>query len=575
MGNFDLDKTEKTDGVSCTIYNLCKELESENKESKGYTCNALLKKFHDKSGSGINDHLKNDLHFDVDRYEDFSKCQFLKLIFRYEYENVAIQGRKKYRLTEILQNPCLSNISSAYDTETLYGESFDALMRELEYKIGKETAEQRKMLLYEKNQRWNNALSNVRKYAYDEKAISPENREQTEFDLNNIKRFLSNEILDKLKEPEDKAPVDGIFLSFYTLLVAHEMVCEDEDRVDSYDSIELYPVAEQDYADVFVKYDEYVLTDDMQNMILDGLIENDHSELINEFRYLIFGSDREVDNEDYSGLRLAKRSKNDFRKWIETHKPLEIDEGNMIASWFVAMVQEILYCKRNRIKIKNGAFGIKEGRRTLTAALKSPESAQAKEIQAWLIRLENRYSADIGSHNFQAVREIEKLFVKIRRKTLDYHFHNWEDLEFVDEALVHMVERIILPRSLAETKLARLADSIGKTINNIKLVHYAGMKQQWDLGRELAYDDTAITRMTREIEMRAKECPLDMCDDGYLYNQFLFEFPIYYGDGTEKRFKTGIVFNRNDLAFILFREIVSGEKASQYKSYGLEKFIIL
>ena len=31
MGNFDLDKTEKLDGVSCTIYNLCKELESENK----------------------------------------------------------------------------------------------------------------------------------------------------------------------------------------------------------------------------------------------------------------------------------------------------------------------------------------------------------------------------------------------------------------------------------------------------------------------------------------------------------------------------------------------------------------
>ena len=80
MGDFDLDKTEKPDGVPCTIYRLCKELESENKESKGYTYNALLKKFHDKSGSGIIDHLKNDLHFDVDKYEDFSKCQFLKLI---------------------------------------------------------------------------------------------------------------------------------------------------------------------------------------------------------------------------------------------------------------------------------------------------------------------------------------------------------------------------------------------------------------------------------------------------------------------------------------------------------------
>ena len=356
MGDFDLDKTEKPDGVPCTIYRLCKELESENKESKGYTYNALLKKFHDKSGSGIIDHLKNDLHFDVDKYEDFSKCQFLKLIFRYEYENVAVQGRKKYRLTEILQKPCLSNISSAYDTETLYGGSLDALIEELEDKIGKKVAMQRKMLLYEKNQRWNNALAHAIEYAYDEKAIAPENKEQTEFDLNNIKRFLSDKILAKLKEPKDKDPVDDIFLSFYTLLIAHEMVCEEEDRVDSYDSIELYPIAEQDYADVFVKYDNYVLTDNAQNIILDGLIKNDHSKPINEFRYLIFASNRELDKEDYSGLRLAKRSKNNFRKWIEKHKPLNIDEGSMIASWFVAMVQEILYCKRNQIKIKNGAF---------------------------------------------------------------------------------------------------------------------------------------------------------------------------------------------------------------------------
>lgn len=575
MGDFDLDKTEKPDGVPCTIYRLCKELESENKESKGYTYNALLKKFHDKSGSGIIDHLKNDLHFDVDKYEDFSKCQFLKLIFRYEYENVAVQGRKKYRLTEILQKPCLSNISSAYDTETLYGGSLDALIEELEDKIGKEVAMQRKMLLYEKNQRWNNALAHAIEYAYDEKAIAPENKEKTEFDLNNIKRFLSDKILAKLKEPEDKDPVDDIFLSFYTLLVAHEMVCEEEDRVDSYDSIELYPIAEQDYADVFVKYDNYVLTDNAQNIILDGLIKYDHSKPINEFRYLIFGSNRELDKEDYSGLRLAKRSKNDFRKWIDKHKPLNIDEGSMIASWFVAMVQEILYCKRNQIKIKNGAFGIKEGRRTLTAALKSPESAQAKEIQAWLIRLENRYNADIGSHNLQAVREIEKLFVKIRRKTLDYHFHNWKDLEFIDEALVHTVERIILPRSLANAMLARLADSIGKAINNIRLVDYAGMKQQWDLGRELAYDETAITRMTSEIKMRVKDCPRDMWNDGYLYNEFNFEFPIYYSDGTEKSFMTKIAFHGDTLVFILFIGIISDEKAFQYESYGMKDFIIL
>ena len=78
MGYFNLDKTEKPDGVPCTVYRLCKELESENQESKGYSYNALLKKFHDKSGSGIIDHLKNDLHFDVN-----SVCSLSNLFFRF------------------------------------------------------------------------------------------------------------------------------------------------------------------------------------------------------------------------------------------------------------------------------------------------------------------------------------------------------------------------------------------------------------------------------------------------------------------------------------------------------------
>ncbi|WP_370775046.1 hypothetical protein [Roseburia sp.] len=574
MGYFNLDKTEKPDGVPCTVYRLCKELESENQESKGYSYNALLKKFHDKSGSGIIDHLKNDLHFDVNKYDDFSKCQFLKLIFKYEYENADVQGRKKYRLTEILQKPCLSNIRSVYDTETLYGGSLSALMEELESKIGKEAAEQRKKLLYQKNQRWNNALAHVFEYAYDEKKIAPENKEQTEFELNNIKRFLTDEILVKLKEPEEKDPVDDIFISFYTMLIAHEMVCEEEDRVDSYDSIEFYPIAERDYADRFTEYDNFVLRDIDQENILDGLIRNDQSEQISEFRYLIFDSDRELDQEDYSGLRLAKKTKDDFRKWIGEHKPLRLAEGEMIVSWFVAMIQEILYCKRNQVRIKNSAFGIKEGRRTLTAALKSPESAQAKEIQAWLIRLENRYCADIGSHHLQAVREIEKLFVKIRRKTLDFQLHNWKDLEFIDDALVHTVERIILPRSLAQVMLAELAGSIERA-TNISFVDYAGMKQQWDLGRELAYDETAITRMTDEIKMRAKDCAIDMWDGGYLYKEFIFEFPIYYSNGTESRFITKIAFHSNTLVFIFFIGIVSGEKAFQYESYGMKDLIIL
>ena len=69
--------------------------------------------------------------------------------------------------------------------------------------------------------------------------------------------------------------------------------------------------------------------------------------------------------------------------------------------------------------------------------------------------------------------------------------------------------------------MAELAGSIERA-TNISFVDYAGMKQQWDLGRELAYDETAITRMTDEIKMRAKDCAIDMwMVDIYIKSSFL------------------------------------------------------
>lgn len=108
------------------------------------------------------------------------------------------------------------------------------------------------------------------------------------------------------------------------MLIAHEMVCEEEDRVDSYDSIEFYPIAERDYVDRFTEYDNFVLRDIDQENILDGLIRNDQSEQISEFRYLIFDSDRELDQEDYSGLRLAKKPKMTFVNGLESISRLDL-----------------------------------------------------------------------------------------------------------------------------------------------------------------------------------------------------------------------------------------------------------
>lgn len=72
---FDLDKRELPDDVKCTLYSLCKEISAGSTQTKGGMIEDLIKKFHNNDGSGIIDHLKKDLRFDVDDYDGFQKLQ--------------------------------------------------------------------------------------------------------------------------------------------------------------------------------------------------------------------------------------------------------------------------------------------------------------------------------------------------------------------------------------------------------------------------------------------------------------------------------------------------------------------
>ncbi|MGN9171839.1 hypothetical protein ACTM9N_03065 [Lachnospiraceae bacterium HCP1S3_A8] len=569
---FDLDKKSLPDGVKCTLYSLCKEIATNSKQGTCDTLEDVYKKFTNDDGSGVIDHLRNDLGFEVDEYDKFQKYQFLKMMYRYEKDKS--ENSNAFQITKVLKRPRVENIKSPYyGAPTLYGENFEELLTELESIIGKEEAEERKRTLVLRNQRWNNVLSNMMRLSFEEEALKKENFEVARQELIVIKNFLNEKIYDKLETPTKHKPVDNIFMAFYTLLIEHMMLCEEEDRLVSYNSIELYESAEDDYITSFVEWEQYVMPKEIQEQILDNLIKygtcpfdiSGNRTRIVDMRYLIFRKNEKLDNKDISALRLTRKYLDKLRKWVRIQKPTETPEDSLLASWFIAIVQEVVYCKINHITVKNDAYGVEEKRRTLTATLKSADKAEAKHIQEWMIRIENRYAADIGGIELLAIaREIELVFEKIRRWALQHH--DLSDFIFVDNALVHTVERMVVPRFIAKNNLDEFATHLQRT-GIIEKVFYYKTVGLFNLGREMELDKSMMERLVDVVQKKKK-----IFDKSTLFKAGYKEYiQVHYEQYDEDiTYLFMYSFDREGIMYItFFRPVEADEIINQYASYGL------
>lgn len=574
---FDLDKKELPEGIKCTLYSLCKEISANSTQTKGVTIEDLIKKFHNDDGSGIIDHLKKDLRFDVDDYNEFQKLQFLKLLYRYEKDKS--EGSHTFQITKVLRRPRVENIKSPYyKVKTLYGENFEKLLAELEGVIGEKEAQARKRILVVRNQRWNNALSTMMELSFEEESLKKENFEIARQELIIIRDFLQEKIYKRLEEPKKHKPVDNIFMAFYTYLIEHMLLCEEEDRVMSYNIIERYEPADDEYVNAFVEWDKYIMPKEQQEQILERLIEDgtcpfdlsgDKIRIV-DMNYMIFRKNEKPNKEEIAALRLAKKYLGNLRKWICIQKPLEIPEDSLLASWFIAIIQEVVYCKINHVTVKNGAYGVEEKKKTLTATLKNANKAEAKHIQEWMIRIENRYAADIGGTDLQIiVREIELIFEDIRRWALQHH--DLTGFIFVDNALVHTVERMVVPRFVAKNNLDKLAERLLDT-GIIQKVFYDFTIGLFNLGREIELDKTMMDRFVKAVMKNKKE--FDKAE--LIYKEYKDNIIVHYNVYDEYiNYFYMYSFERNGIIRITyFRLQVSDEVIDQYVSYGLGRLII-
>lgn len=574
---FDLDKRELPDDVKCTLYSLCKEISAGSTQTKGGMIEDLIKKFHNNDGSGIIDHLKKDLRFDVDDYDGFQKLQFLKLLYRYEKDKS--EGNNVFRITKVLRKPRIENIKSPYyEVSTLYGENFKNLLADLEGVIGEKEAQTRRRILGVRNQRWNNVLSTMIELSFEEEALKKENFEIAKQELIIIRDFLKEKIYKQLEEPKKHKPVDNIFMAFYTYLIEHMLLCEEEDRVMSYNIMERYESAEEEYINTFVEWDKYIISKKQQEQILERLIEDgtclfdisgDKTHIV-DMNYMIFRKNEKPNKEEIAALRFAKKYLGNLRKWICIQKPLEIAKDSLLASWFIAIVQEMAYCKIKHVTVKNDAYGVEEKKKTLTSTLKNANRAEAKHIQEWMIRIENRYAADIGGTDLQIiVREIEYIFEGIRRWALQHH--DLSDFIFVDDALIHTVERMVVPRFVAKNNLDRLAGRLLDT-GIIQRVFYDSTVGLFNLGREIELDKTMIERFVGAVMKNKKE--FDKAE--LIYKEYKDNIVVHYNIYDEYiNYFYMYSFEKNGrMRITYFRPQVSDEVIEQYDSYGLGRFAI-
>lgn len=568
---FDLDKRTPPDGTTCRLYSLCKEIAAGCDAGTDNTIEDVYKKLTNKDGSGIIDHLKADLNFDVTKYEDFPKCQFLKLLYRYEKEKT--EDNHAFQITKVLKRPRVENIKSPYyGISTLYGNDLKKLQTELERKIGKEAAEERKKLLILRNQRWNNALSNMMKLAYEEEAIKKDNYETSKKELLIIRDFLTENIYQQLEKPLELAPSDTIFMAFYTLLIEHGLLCEAEDRMVSYNLADFYESEEESYVGLFKMWEGHLISDKLQEQILDQLISEGTCPVdicgdgkFVDVKYMIFRKNGELKKEEIGALRLARKYLHVLRDWIRRQKPTDIPEAYLIGSWYLAIIQEVVYCKINHIMVRNDAYGVEEKRRTLTATLKNADRAEAKHIQEWMIRIENRYSADIGGGELQAIfREIEDIFEKIRKWELQYH--DLKDFLFVDRVLVHTVERMVVPRFVAICKLEELAAFLHEKIGVIYGVctNSVGLL---NLGRELELNKGLMNQIVVAVKQKKNEFNLSGLDRAGYKVDISIHYANYQEDIT---YLLMFYLDANGKFFITyFRPVEKDEVIEQYATYGL------
>lgn len=488
MRKYDVE-SEFSENYKLSIYELAKELSDEFNNEEDMSVDSCLKKL--KGKSGIVNRLKEKLDFDIEgiagdnKYERFKMLQILKVLFK-------VERKYKCSIVKLLSSPHLENIRNEYSDESKNGELYDEIYCKIMMLVSDVIEREEK---FKKNNFvWEQVISILRM------TLSDKNIFYIESGLKRVEQTV-DDILQAMNSvnPKKIQHNDGVAESMFNMLVCHQVISNDTDKIHMNESLGEFETPCVAYIERYKK--EYYTPLSKSDIVameskLKGKDSNFGNKIWNLITYDNFNKDdmksyryavknyRNVLEYIFRNVKNNLNNKSDgfynpysepvykyilnyYKNNIKIHeKPIE---ECVYISTLVAVMQELIYIHKNKISFENRYYRYSDVNKPLTARINNGTYTEAAAIRFVVRRVENREAANLGRYQWcKIIRSIESKIYEIKK--IIFSYYSIDDFCYVEEKVYRLIWRAVVGMKVTyKDIISYFVEDVGKYIENKNL----------------------------------------------------------------------------------------------------------
>lgn len=454
MGIYDIDKIY-TSNIKPSFQDLCKEILCEYGDKTKQDEYLIARQLKNSSNNGLIDQLNKKLHYDIranagdDPSNQFEMYQLLKLLYAMQKKGIIPFCEKNTNnpipIVNIFAKPRLENINSFFSKNTKHGEYVNSLISLLLKYF--DTENNRCSHLDEMNHKWNCFCLDI-SYSCAASDDALNNPNKNLLILKSINNFLENHVIPTFNKFNEKnIPYrESVMHTFLNLLLTNYFSCYNQE-MEKINNITIDEKMNDTYVNYFKKYEfkkiDLQITDKIQDYIKKNK-KDDYAEVI----YCLIMYTTELDSELKSQLLYALKKIKNIVPLIEKHRGVDLSQGIDI-TLFVAIIQEIMYVRKNNPQIHKDHLQYTTGAKSLMRYLAEPNkdnqdinSSDGIIELAWINRIQSRLMINFGLYdNAKEARKMENLVFTIREKF--YSHKNLIDMMRTSDVLLSTIQSFV------------------------------------------------------------------------------------------------------------------------------------
>ena len=584
MSKYNLGQSEN---VACklTITDLCNEIADENEGLVANSLDTLRDKFKNHDKSGIINKLEIILDFRIEEFDDkYDQLKLLKYLYYLEknseskHKNTRYYDKTKIRIIDILNKPRLDNINTPIAISSVYGSILSQMKSDIEQELRKESIVSKQEKFKYINLYWEKITHKTFDYVMSEMALNNKNSAYEE--LERINRYLKEKILERLPSVSElELPYkENLFDTFYNILLSHEILCYDADRLRINYQIVLEDPPNDEYVETFIKHeDKWIVKAEHLSVILKNLCNlsveyNEETKIISMIIFKKF----KLSDDDISNAKFAFKHVKTLLSWLEQFKDTDFTEGYPLTI-LASAIQEIVFVKKNKELFINDFYGNKYYRKSMISSLKDAGAASAVAKTAWVYKVENRYSVNLGAYELvKKKRDIENTIYKIKRRLFAYK--NISDFKFASSLILHFAARSLTSRKVAMVIGGEFANLIVERCGPYQFQMFDEGINVLDMFREFLLSRETMEKVAKEVGEMIKEFDNEKPCNYYsktIAKEMRYRFQLSLNEEYNKKFIFLFVVDRERrvIEYKNFFEVVDDEYALEQIRIGLGKFM--